>query len=382
MPQPRAPMNNSAHAHEQITLANEELTRLSEQLTKMERDAARPPSSRPDPQSPPRRPALPVLVGLPLAACIVTAALVFQSSYGGGAKLDVARWVPQSFDSLLPPEMRSFKWPRRGQHRRRRCPRVRPYRKMQRRQHRVLRPRRRTQCRQLPRRFPRAARFDSTTATGKCARSSGRGGGSTVASGAPGSDRIARCNADSTASGPDRAAGRNAVSCRGASPAAARFDPLLPPENALVQVAAAGAAPSPAAPPAPTVSQGATPTAPRPAPTTPQDAMPSAAAALPDHTQLLQTIATDLANMQRDIERLKANQQQTASDNSRAIEQIKASQEEMKRQIARISEQKLSKTSPPPMQPTTTSRKPQRRLYSPYERELPPIPREWGYEEW
>jgi hypothetical protein len=246
-----------ARAHEQITLANEELTRLSEQLTKMERDTARPPSSRPDPQSPPRRPALGALVGLPLAACIIAAALVFQSSYGGGAKLDVTRWAPQLIST-----------------------------------------------------------------------------------------------------------------------------PSLPPANALVQVAVAGAAPPPATPPAPTVSQDVTPTAPRPAPTTPQDAMPSAAAALPDHTQLLQTIAADLANMQRDIEQLKANQQQIASDNSRAIEQIKASQEEMKRQIARISEQKLSKTSPPPMQPTTTSRKPQRRLYSPYERELPPIPREWGYEEW
>jgi len=110
--------------------------------------------------------------------------------------------------------------------------------------------------------------------------------------------------------------------------------------------------------------------------------MPSATAALPDHTQLLQTIAADLANMQRDIEQLKANQQQIASDNSRAIEQIKASQEEMKRQIARISEQNLSKTSSPPVQPTTTSRKPQRQLYSPYERELPPIPKGWGYEEW
>jgi hypothetical protein len=110
--------------------------------------------------------------------------------------------------------------------------------------------------------------------------------------------------------------------------------------------------------------------------------MPSAAAALPDHTQLLQTIATDLAKMQRDIEQLKANQQQSAGDNSRAIEQIKASQEEMKRQIARISEQKPPKTSPPPVQPTITSRKPERRFYPPYERELPPMPREWGYEEW
>jgi hypothetical protein len=254
-----------AQAHEQITLANQKLTRLSEQLAKMERDAERPPSSGPGPQSPPRRPALRVLVGLPLVACIVAAVLVLPSSYGGGAKLDVTR---------------------------------------------------------------RALQFVST--------------------------------------------------------------PSLPPENAplpaqpapsIVQVAAAGAAPPPATPPAPTVSQDATPTAPRPAPTTPQDPMPSATAA-PDHTQLLQTIAADLANMQRDIEQLKANQQQSAGENSRAIEQIKASQEEMKRQIARISEQNLSRTSPPPMQPTATSRKPQPRHYSPYERELPPIPRGWGYEEW
>src|SRR5246127_1295077 len=75
-----------AHAHEQIARADEELARLSEQLATMERDAARPPSTGPGPQSPPRRPALRALVGLPLAACIVVTALVLQSSYGGGAK--------------------------------------------------------------------------------------------------------------------------------------------------------------------------------------------------------------------------------------------------------------------------------------------------------
>ena len=37
--------------------------------------------------SPPRRPALRALVGLPLKACIVVAALGLRSSYGGGAKL-------------------------------------------------------------------------------------------------------------------------------------------------------------------------------------------------------------------------------------------------------------------------------------------------------
>jgi hypothetical protein len=245
-----------AHAHEQISLANEELTRLSEHLAKMEREAARPPSAGPGPQSPPGRPALRVLVGLPLAACIVVAALVLRSSYGGGAKLDLTRWAPQLASTPSLPQANA----------------------------------------PLP-----------------------------------------------------------------AQPAAP-----------IVQVAAAGAAPPPATPQAPTVSQGATPTATRPAPATPQDVMPSATAALPDHTQLLQTIAADLAKMQRDIEQLKANQQQIAGDSSRAVEQIKANQEEMKRQIARISEQNLSKTSPPPVQPTTTSHKPRRRFYSPG----------WGYEDW
>ena len=103
------------HAYEQIKRADEELARVSEQLAKMERDAAHPPSAGPGPQpaptqlpptqSPPRRPALRILVGLPLAACIVVAALVLQSSYGGGAKLVVARWAPQLVSTpSLPPE--------------------------------------------------------------------------------------------------------------------------------------------------------------------------------------------------------------------------------------------------------------------------------------
>jgi hypothetical protein len=119
-----------AHAYEQIALADGELARLSEQLAKMERDAARPPSAglrprraarRPalravgqmerDAARPPsaglrpRRAALRALVGLPLAACIVVAALVLQSSYGGGAKPVVARWAPQLVSTpSSPPE--------------------------------------------------------------------------------------------------------------------------------------------------------------------------------------------------------------------------------------------------------------------------------------
>jgi hypothetical protein len=98
-----------AHAHEQITRAGEQLARLDEQVAKMERDAARPPSAGPGPQSPPGRPAIRALVGLPLAACIIVAALVLQSSYGGGAKLVVARWAPQLVSTpSLPPENPRF----------------------------------------------------------------------------------------------------------------------------------------------------------------------------------------------------------------------------------------------------------------------------------
>lgn len=235
-----------AHAYQQIVRADEELARVSEQVAKMERDAARPPSVGPGPHSPPRSPALRALAGLSLAACIVVAALVLQSSYGGGAKLVVARWAPQLVST-----------------------------------------------------------------------------------------------------------------------------PSLPPENAplpaqpapsIVQVAAAEAAPQ------------ATPLV----QTAPQDAAPPANAALPDHTQLLQSMARDLANVERIIEQLKANQQQIASDNSKAIEELKASQEEIKRVLARVSEQNLPKTSSPPTQPTPTLRKPERTL----QRARPRIPREWIYDEW
>jgi hypothetical protein len=240
-----------AHAHEQITRAGEQLARLDEQVAKMERDAARPPSAGPGSQSPPGRPAIRALVGLPLAACIIVAALVLQSSYGGGAKLVVARWAPQLASTpSLPPENPPFP------------------------------------AQPLP---------------------------------------------------------------------------------SIVQAAAAEAAPPQATPPA----QAA-----------PQDAAPTATAALPDHTQLLQTMARDLANMERSIEQLRANQQQMASDNSKAIAELKASQEEIKRVLARVSEQSLTKTSPPPTQPTPTLRKPERTPQSPYARARPRIPREWIYDDW
>jgi len=54
-------------------------------------------------------------------------------------------------------------------------------------------------------------------------------------------------------------------------------------------------------------------------------------------------MARDLADMERKIEQLKTNQQQTASDNSKAIEELKTSHEEIKRVLARVSEQNLPK---------------------------------------
>jgi hypothetical protein len=133
-----------AHAHEQIARAGEDLARLSEQLAKMERDATRPASAGSGSQSPPGKPALRALVGLPLAACIVVAALVLQSSYGGGAKVDVARRAPELASTpscrrktrRFPrsPLQLSFNWPRRRQHHRKQRPWLRPHRKTPRRQ--------------------------------------------------------------------------------------------------------------------------------------------------------------------------------------------------------------------------------------------------------
>jgi septal ring factor EnvC (AmiA/AmiB activator) len=111
----------------------------------------------------------------------------------------------------------------------------------------------------------------------------------------------------------------------------------------------------------------------------PQDAAPTANVAVPDQAQLLQTIARGLANVERNIEQLKADQQQMARESAKAIEELKASQEEMKRALAKVSEQKAL---PPPTQPTPTVRKPERTSQPPYARARPRIPREWYYDGW
>ena len=143
--------------------------------------------------------------------------------------------------------------------------------------------------------------------------------------------------------------------------------------------------PIPAQPPSSTVQAAAaeaTPPQATPLPqTAPNDAAPTTTAALPDHTELLQTMARDLANLKRNIEELQANQQQMVRDNSKAIEELKANQEAMKRELAKVSEQNPPKTSSTPAQPTPTLRKPERTVQSPYARTRPRLPREWMYDD-
>ena len=114
-----------------------------------------------------------------------------------------------------------------------------------------------------------------------------------------------------------------------------------------------------------------------PAPIVPHDVTSTAVPVSPEPAKVLQTMARDLANVEQEIEQLKANQQQLASDNARAIEQIKTSQEQAARDIARnvellkasqeqaaqpiarVSEQKLRpKTSAPQRQVSIATRKP------------------------
>jgi len=247
-----------ARAHEQIVRADVELARLSEQVARMERNAARAPSALFRRRSPPGRRALGALIGVPLAACIVVAALALQSSFGGGAKPVVAP-SPQLVSSpSSPPE-----------------------------------------------------------------------------------------------------------------------NPPLPAEPASppVQVAAVEAAP----PQATAVAQAA------PQDAAPTGTVPTATAAPPDQTQLLQTMARDLANLERSIEQLKATQQKIISDNAKEIAELKASREETKRVLARVSEQNVSKASPPPVQatqPAATLHKPERTVQSPRARARPRIRPDWYYDDW
>jgi hypothetical protein len=133
--------------------------------------------------------------------------------------------------------------------------------------------------------------------------------------------------------------------------------------------------------------------------TAPQDAAPPATSALPDQTRL-QAITRDLANAERTIEQLKADQQQMAREHAKTIEELRASQEELKQALARISEQKTlppptqaapthsataqsAPTQSAPTQPTPALRKPERTSRPPHARARSRIPSgDWYYDEW
>ena len=261
-------------AYAEIKRADEQLARLSEQVARMERNAARAPSAGLGLKLPPGRRRLGALIGLPLAACIIVAAVVLHSSYGGGTKPVAAPSPPQLASASLPPD--------------------------------------------------------------------------------------------------------NPPPAEPAPPAPAE---LAPP---AIQVAAAEPAPPQATPVAQTTAGQATAVA----QAAPQDAaptatVPTATAAPPDPTELLQTMARDLANLQRNIEQLKAAQQQAASDNAKEIAELKASQEAIKRTLAKISDQNLSKASAPPAQaPQPALRKPERTVQAPRARARPRMPPDWYYDDW
>jgi len=110
-----------------------------------------------------------------------------------------------------------------------------------------------------------------------------------------------------------------------------------------VQLAGAGEAPPLPASPAQTPAQDVAP-APTPAP------MP------PELTQMLQSMAHDIAVVEQGIEQLKASQDQMVADNAKAIEQLKASQEQLTRLVAKPPEpDPRAKTPAPSPRPAVAS---------------------------
>jgi len=113
-------------------------------------------------------------------------------------------------------------------------------------------------------------------------------------------------------------------------------------------------------------AQTALPQSAPPSQGSPKDVAPTAASVSPELTQLLQSMARDLATLEQGIEELKTRQEQMARDNANAVEQLKASQDQMARVIAKASEANASqanasgqnarsKLPAPPQRQTATS---------------------------
>jgi len=112
----------------------------------------------------------------------------------------------------------------------------------------------------------------------------------------------------------------------------------------------------PAQPGPPAVQADATKAAPpQPAPLAQSAAddvapAPATVALSPDMTQLLQSMARDVAAMGQSIEQIKASQERMARDHVNAVDLLRASQEQMARVIAKTSEGKTSEAKELPSQ--------------------------------
>jgi hypothetical protein len=108
-----------------------------------------------------------------------------------------------------------------------------------------------------------------------------------------------------------------------------------PPADQAAATETTPAQPAPAAQPSPAAQ-----TAP------PAQAAPEATAVAlsPETTQLLQSMAHDLATVQQGIEQLKASQEQLARDNAKLAEQVKLNQERMVRILAKTAETRAAET--------------------------------------
>jgi hypothetical protein len=112
----------------------------------------------------------------------------------------------------------------------------------------------------------------------------------------------------------------------------ARWGPQLVPTSSLTLENL------PAPPGPPTVQAAAKTAPPQPAPLAqPEIVVPTAPS--PELTQLLQSMARDIATVAQRIEQLKASQEQIATDNAKAVEQLKASQEQAARENTKAAEE-------------------------------------------
>jgi hypothetical protein len=92
-----------------------------------------------------------------------------------------------------------------------------------------------------------------------------------------------------------------------------------------------------------------------------EDVAPAAAALSPELTQLIQSMARDIATLGQGIEQLKASQAQMARDNANAAAQLKANQELVTQVLAKVSEPSLRPRIPtPPPRPVATLPPPRR----------------------